>query len=476
MRFFNHPPQEAASVCSAAAFRKERILEFSSSGGSDMQSKQKWTEFVTTFVVLLGALIPATSPVFAANKVKVLHNFNNNGSGGFYPLAGLIFDKAGNLYGTTSFANGSGCGTMCGNVFELTPAADGEWLEKVLYTFCSLSGCADGLTPLAGVTFDAAGNIYGTTEAGGSGTGCGAGGCGTVFELTLLADGTWAEKVLHNFSNNATDGYSPQAAVTFDSDGNLYGTTPWGGRSGCNYSGCGTVFELSPGTGGTWTETILHRFNPHGKGGLNSYGGVILDAAKKVYGTTFRGGTYGHGTVYELSHRADGVWTEKVLHSFGKGKDGRGPTNKLIFDSAGNLYSTTYGGGASGRGCGGIGCGTVFELTPATDGTWGEKVLHSFFANGKDGIYPNAGLIFAATGDLYGTANSGGAYDGGVVFRLTPATNGNWKETALLDFNFYAKYGAYPESGLILNSIGNLYGAASQGGAYGYGTVFEVIP
>ncbi len=440
-----------------------------------MQSNKQLILFVTVFVAVFAFLV-TTAPVLAAEKAKALYNFNNAGGGGYYPVAGLIFDKAGNLYGTASFANGSGCGIGCGNVFELMPNGDGTWTQKVLYTFCSLSSCADGENPVAGVIFDTAGNLYGTTAGGGTGTGCGSSGiepCGTVFELMPNNDGTWSEKVLYSFNNNGKDAYGPEAGLVFDAKGNLYGTTPFGGNYGCTYyMGCGTVFELSPSAGGTWTETVIHRFRFRSKGGLSGlypYGGVILDANGNLYGATDRGGAYDQGVVYELSHRAGDAWTEKVLHSFGEGKDGLGSAASLIFDAAGNLYGTTVSGGAYGG-------GVVFQLILATKGHWKEKVLHSFSNNKKDGYSLFAGLILDAAGNLYGTTASGGLYGGGVVFRLTPARTGRWKETELLNLYFLGKYGAYSLAGLTLDSAGNVYGTASQGGTYGWGTVFEVTP
>jgi hypothetical protein len=418
---------------------------------------------------LLGVLALAPLPLVAETNANVLYNFSNTGDGGYLPRAGLILDKDGNLYGTNQFANGTDCENGgCGNAFELMPNGDGTWTEKVLYTFCSLNNCTDGAGPVAALTFDAQGNLYGTTGGGGTGIGCQEG-CGTVFELTPTNGGTWTEKVLYSFNNNGSDAYSPESAVVFDPKGNLYGTTPFGGNNGCEYKGCGTVFELSPGASGTWTETVIHRFSrKNGKSGLSPYGGVILDASGNLYGSTDGGGGFDYqGTAYELVQQ-HGVWREKVLHSFGDGKDGRGAASGLTFDSSGNLYGTTVFGGTYGG-------GIVFQLKPVSGGRWHEQVLHSF-SNNKDGSQLFNAPILDAFGNVYGTTASGGTYNGGVVFQLAPSTKGNWKERTLLDLNFNGLYGCIPLGGVTIDSSGNLYGTGNQGGTLGYGTVFEVTP
>jgi len=425
-----------------------------------MRNNRPLTLFVAAFTVVFGFL--TTPQLFAASKEKVLHSFNRND--GANPYAGLIFDAAGNLYGTSDGGGAFGGGT----VFELTSGAGGTWTETVLYNFGA--GDGDGGGPEASLTFDAAGNLYGTTVAGGMY--CGPSGCGTVFELTPGEGGTWTEKVLHNFNVNDGDGAWPVAGVIFDAAGNLYGTTPSGGALGR-----GTVFELTPGAGGTWTETVLFNF-----GAGNPQGGLIFDTAGNLYGTTDVGGTKACpncGTVFELTKGTNGMWTKKVLHNFGSnGKDGRNPVAGLIFDAAGNLYGTTLQGVGGG--------GTVFELSPTVGGGWKEKILHSFDGN-NDGKEPRAGLILDAAGKLYGTTAMGGAADCrfsdlpcGTVFRLTPGTNGEWTEKVLRSFN--GSDGAGPFAGLIFDAAGNLYGTTASGGTGsgcnggGCGTVFEITP
>jgi uncharacterized repeat protein (TIGR03803 family) len=201
-----------------------------------------------------------------------------------------------------------------------------------------------------------------------------------IFALTVLAASTCAvaqEKVLHSFNRNGGDGYQPSGGLIFDAAGNLYGTTFWGGAY--NY---GTVFELTPEAGGHWAEKVLHTFNQNGIDGFYPHAGLIFDAAGNLYGTTNQGGANGYkgGTVFELSPRAGGGWTESILHEFGNVGDGYDLYSALIFDSVGNLYGTTVEGGA--------GCGTVFELSPQAGGAWSEQVLHSFSANGNGDCYP----------------------------------------------------------------------------------------
>jgi uncharacterized repeat protein (TIGR03803 family) len=308
--------------------------------------------------------------------------------GGFAPYAGLIFDAAGNLYGTT-YAGGAGDGV----VFKLAPNPDGTWTETVLHSFAG----TDGGGPYAGLIFDATGNLYGTTEGGGAGD------YGVVYKLSPNPDGTWTESVLHSFTG--ADGWFPYAGLIFDSAGNLYGTTYYGGGTGCGY-GCGAVYKPAPNPDGTWTETVLHSFM--GTDGRNPYGGLISDASGNLYGTTQYGGaSAGYGVVFKLAPNVDGTWTETVLHNF-MGTDGYGPLAGLVFDAIGNLYGTAQGGGADGN-------GVVFKLVPNQDGAWSESVLHTFSGTGKN---PEAPVIFDPAGNLYGTASAGNN-NYGLAFEIT---------------------------------------------------------
>src|SRR5579872_2727634 len=395
-------------------------------------------------------LLTATS---AAAGEKLLHSFNGNN--GQTPDSSLIFDSSGNLYGTT---NAGGLYSL-GTVFELIPKAGGGWTEKVLHNFNG----KDGSGPYSGLTFDSSGNLYGTTFYGGKSAVCG-GGCGTVFELTK-ASGNWKEKVLHNF-NNGTDGSGSYASLIFDSSGNLYGTTFYGGNSALCNGGCGTIFELIPQTGGTWMEKILYSFGANSTDGQSPVASLIFDSLGNLYGVARGGGVYGQGTAFELMPTSGGGWTEKVLYDFNdNGVDGNDPGSAMLFDASGDLYGTTFFGGAYGN-------GTAFELTPTSGGGWKENILHSFGANGTFGVYP-LGLVFDAAGNLYGTTqqdNVGGG--GGTIFELLPG-GGHWTEKVLHHF-VNSTDGANSDSSLILDTTGNLYGTTQGGGTFGAGTVFKI--
>ncbi len=276
----------------------------------------------------------------AVGPKKVLHSFGH-GTDGTLPRGGVVLDAAGNLYGTTFEGGIHGVGTA----FELSPQADGVWTETVLHSFNG----ADGWFPEAGLIFDTAGNLYGTTGLGGIHE------FGTVFELSPREGGGWAEKVLHSFNENGVDGSLPYASLIFDVAGNLYGTTYYGGIHTCEGHYCGTVFELSPKDGG-WSEKLLHSFG-NGTDGTLPQSSLAIDAAGNLYGTTYYGGIHAAGVAFELSPREGGGWTETVLHSFGNGNDGADPQAGMIYVD-GNLYGTTYFGGGE------DGFGTVFEITP----------------------------------------------------------------------------------------------------------------
>jgi uncharacterized repeat protein (TIGR03803 family) len=447
-----------------------------------MKGKKLVIGWAAAFTVAFGSLV-ITGSAFAASPEKVLYSFCDapNCADGEQSWASLIFDSAGNLYGTTAVGGSSQCGGPgCGTVFELSAGADGKWTQKVLYRFCSTENCADGANPYAGLIFDSDGNLYGTTGAGGSSE-CTFGyvaGCGTVFELTLRHDGTWSEKALYKFcsTTNCADGKSPYAGLIFDSAGNLFGTTYSGGSSDCQ--GCGTVFELTPEDNGKWTEKVLHRFtfdSATHDGASPGYGSLIFDKTGNLYGTTYYGGrclqSGGCGTVFQLTRHAKGQWTEKVLYRFqANGTDGHNPYYGLVFDAARNLYGTTFQGGHSSK-CH-AGCGTVFELTPGTNSRWSEKVLYSF--DGKDGTGAIDNLVLDSKGNLYGNANAGGTYNRGTVFQLSPVAGGKWKEQ-LYSFK-PGEDGDFPSGGLIFDSAGNLYGTTFAGGAHNGGMVYKFIP
>jgi uncharacterized repeat protein (TIGR03803 family) len=401
----------------------------------------------------------------AAAQEKVLYDFYDPG-GSVLPVAGVISDATGNLYGTTFYGGAYGNGM----VYELTPEAGG-WKRTILHSF-NTDG-TDGFWVTGGLVFDASGNLYGTTEFGGTGN-CttGVGGCGTVFELTPTASGEWVETILHNFQGS--DGFEAHAGPIIDASGNLYGTMASGG-----FFGQGTVYELSPNANGEWIEKTLHHFTGGNDGGV-PYGSLLIDAAGNLYGMASAGGgattacRYGCGTVFELSPSASGHWNGTVLHSFSKNlHDGNYPYAGLILDAAGNLYgSTLSGGGQKNR-------GIVFELRPNADrsGKWTEKILHNFNDKLQDGVNPSGTLIFdASSGNLYGVTLVGGSSGGGTVFKLTPTASGSWTETLVHQFGKGGVDGYNPNAGLIFGSSGNLFGTTGQGGTYNEGTVFEVKP
>ncbi len=398
---------------------------------------------------LLAISLPFGGAAGASAAEKVLYAFTDGSDGGG-PQASLVFDPAGNLYGTTHFGGITSCGGQvgggCGVVFELTPSHN-AWTESVLYAF---GDGADGGFPNSAVILDKAGNVYGTASTGGS-TACSIG-CGVAYELRKSGK-TWAEYVLHTFTGS--DGQFPNAALYPGKSGSLYGTTWYGGASGN-----GAVFELIP-HGKTWAETVLLSL-PGGAGGTSPAAGVFAGPSGDLFGTTYPYNGSNDGVVYELKRAKP---PELVLHSFGSG-DGQNPYAGLIADSKGNLYGTTIEGGTSG-------VGTVYELLrPKHGGVWIETILYSF--SGVDGSQPYAGLLMDRKGDLFGTTVFGGPANYGTVFELTPA-HGTWSERVLYAFTGGAD-GANPAAALIFDSKADLYGTTENGGANGYGVVFELTP
>jgi uncharacterized repeat protein (TIGR03803 family) len=437
-----------------------------------MPRKSSHRMLSTTLVLVFGAMLGAAW----AQKESVLYSFcTHGGSGctdGHEPTAGMVLDQEGNLYGTTPSGGTDGRGVA----FKLTPKGK----ETVLYSFCAQSNCVDGDFPQAGLVFDQKGNLYGTASEGGLYYyACDGFGCGTVFKLTpagqeTVLDGlagyygynpvaglTLDEKgnlygttsyggdygggvvfkvtpkgkeiVLYNFcaqgGNHCTDGATPKAGLVFDQKGNLYGTTYSGGDGvGCQSYGCGIVFKLTP----EGKETVLHSFCGQSgcTDGAGPYAGLVFDQKGNLYGTTAYGGNYnqynicpsGCGVVFKLTPRGK----ETVLYTFcaqTNCTDGASPYAGVVFDQKGNLYGTTVGGGAYYQ-------GLVFKVNPKNK----ETVLYSFCAqtNCTDGANPEAGLVFDRKGILYGTTQYGGAYNPsvcsdmygyygcGAVFKLTP--------------------------------------------------------
>lgn len=322
--------------------------------------------------------------VFKVTKTgveTVVHEFTG-GTDGAYPQGGLVRDTGGNFFGTTTAGGASNNGT----VFGFTAAGK----EGVLYSF---AGGTDGAVPQAGLALDAAGNLYGTTSAGGLY------GNGTVFKITRPAKGgKWTETVLYNFGTGP-DGSVPVASVAFDKSGNLYGTTSAGGTSGN-----GTIFELVP-SGSSWTETILHNFQNADDGAV-PYGGLISDAAGNFYGSATEGGTGGGGTIFELTSDA-GAWTFNVIYS-NPGWGISGSFRNLILDASGNLYGTTHCDGANDA-------GTVYKLSPAS-GLWTYTSLY-VFTGGTDGLYSYSNPVLEGN-YVIGTTKLGGENGSGVVWAI----------------------------------------------------------
>ena len=256
--------------------------------------------------------------------------------------------------------------------------------------------------------------------------------------------------VLHGFTGGS-DGGPSYSTLTPDSAGNLYGTTVWGGSTNCEW-GCGVVFELSPATGGGYTESVIYSFQG-GADGAGPGNGVIFDAAGNLYGTTFGGGVHnGTGTVFELTP-GGGTWTKSILYTFPGGNHGGTPEG-LVFDSRGNLYGNASYGGAHNY-------GVVYQLTPGSTG-WTEHIVHAF-TGGNDGAYAYGNLTIDTAGNIYGTAINGGAHGYGVVFEFQPQTGGTWKEVALHDFTGGID-GGDASGGVVLDASGNVYGVTTLGG------------
>ena len=413
--------------------------------------------FIVCTILAIITLLPSSSRAQATGTV--IYSFGSGSTDGIGPHAGLVSDAAHNFYGTTDFGGAAGKGT----VFQLTPTATG-WTETVLYSF---TGGADGANPnFAGVILDKAGNLYGTTYYGGTPSAACTIGCGVVFELSPTSSG-WQETVLHAFNN--TDGAAASGGLIFDPAGNLYGATGLGGPNTT-----GVIFKLTPSSAGTWTESVLYDFPVTPKSSVNPWS-VAMDSTGNLYGTAVIGGAYGFGSVFKLVPNSTGGWTKSIIHSFIGGKESGFSRTRLTFDSAGNIYGMTSGQP------GGAGSGAVFKLVPTSAGGWKSVVLHTF-TGGKDGGNPSYDqLIFDSAGNLYGTTLRGGnlntcsGYGCGVVFKLTPTANGEWRETVLHTFFGNRKTGGNP-NGVIMDTTGILRGTADVGGANGAGVVFQITP
>jgi len=413
-------------------------------------------------IMLLGVILLLVAGASATSKEEVIYSFQG-GSDGAGPVSDLVADAAGNLYGTTT-AGGSGCN--CGTVFELMQTKDG-WKEQVMYSF---TGGSDGGEPQTGLIFDSSGNLYGMTWK-------------VVFQLAPNGHGGWTESNLYTFPLGAW----ATGDLAFDARGNLYGASSEDGNYGNHCggklgNGCGFVFELSPQPGGSWTGTIIYTFSGAPDAAEPS-SGLILDAEGNLWGLTNGGGIgpclsgyqnalSGCGTMYELSQGSGGNWTETVLYSFTRGGGfGVYPSGGPLFDKAGDVYGMSRAGGD--------GLGTVFKLHNWQKNGWQQSDLHLFYGKPNDGAAPIGRLVTYAEDDLFGVTTSGGANRAGTVFEMRPLQN-RWRETVLHSFGASGD-GAEPMAGLVIGPKSRLYGTTQYGGAgtgcqSGCGTVYEIIP
>ncbi|HKD84462.1 MAG TPA: choice-of-anchor tandem repeat GloVer-containing protein [Terriglobales bacterium] len=396
--------------------------------------------WVTIAVMTIAVLMIAHGSEAHAQTYTVIHNFTGCADGDF-PTSTLIWDRAGNLYGSTELG-----GVHCtydndGVVFQLKHNQAG-WTLRPLQEFVFTDDNISYPLDYGGLTFGPDGNLYGTTKQGGPSN------YGIVFRLqppprvctSVLC--LWSRTILYEFSG-APDGGYPESNVIFDGAGNLYGTTA-----------NGVAYELTP-AGGGWNEQVI----PY-NGGTSA--GLVIDSAGNLYGVGVAG-SHGHGGVFELSPSPSG-WTETVLYNFTGGSDGTTPVGGLIFDRAGNLYGSTSHGGSGGG-------GTIFELSPSAGG-WTLNTLCSFAGNAQN-FGPQSPLTMDAAGNLYGTTMSDG-HGAGTIFKATNS-GGVWTCTDLYKFQF-GPDGGFPIGGVTLDNDGNLYGTASEGGAYSAGVVWEITP
>ena len=400
---------------------------------------------LTASPLLLVALVLIAPKSSHAQGFNVIHAFSG-GPDGANPYAGVTIDAAGNLYGTT--AHGGDVRCSCGTAYKLKHSGAG-WVLTVLYTF---EGADDGAAPTAKLTIGPNGTLYGSTQEGGTF------GIGTVFNLRPPARasgnimGGWTETELYQFGQSAGDGAYPDGALIFDQRGNIYGTNTIGG-----VNGTGTVFELTP-SNGDWTETVIFQF---GVGGGDAYAGLTFDSNGNLYGAA--SGVPDLGEIFELSPSGSG-WAEHTLYYFHGGSDGKNPHGGVIFDRFGSLYGTAlYGGSRNG--------GTAFELIPS-NGNWTFNLLYALPGSGEPG--PVGSLAMDAAGNLYGVTTYAGAYGYGSVFKLVPKTGGGWTYVDLHDFTGGSD-GQYPLDGVTLDGNGDVYGTASSVNISA-GVVFEITP
>ncbi len=411
--------------------------------------RMRWSLF---FFAIAATIVTVSSGSQARAASGVVYNFAGLKFGGD-PASDVSFDTAGNAYVTTVTGGKYGCGT----VERLTPATQGPWTPTVVWAFTCFN---DGKNPHGGVTLDAAGNIFGTTTAGGFGNPCVGDGCGVIYRISAKSHGL---RVLYDFSGGK-DGFGPGGRVVFDAHNNLYGTTPDGGKpNGCNGQGCGVVYQLSLHRT-AWMQTVIHQFSGGNDGAVGGLGPLLI-AGSDVYGVAELGGKYQSGVVFKASPAGGGAWSYSVLYAFKGLPDAGSPYGGVIANSNGDLFGTTYYGGTSGN-------GAIYELVPRANGRYAERVLYSF-TGGSDGGNPTSTLAMDASGNLYGTASAGGGSCGcGVVFKLDALTG---TESVLHTFGSTGVDGSYPYYGLTPWN-GKLFTTTVSGGTLGQGTLFGLTP
>ena len=410
--------------------------------------------------ILIGAMVPVAAQDARANKFVVLYNFKGGATDGEFPVGAPVFDSSGNIYGSTMVGgtnpkciDTSGCGT----IFQLAPQPGGGWKESIL-----LDTLASDTNPAHGVIIDPAGNLYGTS--GGSGPTMGGGPVGptaAVFQASQ-SNGSWAISDLFEF--NGSNQVYPNGLIR-DASGNLYGTTTEGGTANGGYA-----FEVSPVQGGGWNTYVLYNFGSQAGDGTGA-GPLVLDSKGNLYGAAGQGGAFNHGAIFELIPLGGGAWQEVVIHSF-DGSDGDFPWGGLAIDAAGNLYGTTIDGGPQGF-------GVLFELSQQGDGTWMESILWNFGVSNRGGYVPfnaNGFPVLDAAGNIYGTTAAGGTarcINCGVVYQLSRPTTpgGAWRFTVLHSF----ESNQIPIQ-LTLDNAGNIYGFTTAGGTLNAGTVYKLTP
>jgi uncharacterized repeat protein (TIGR03803 family) len=429
--------------------------------------------FSAGLLALLVAALVCAVPAAHAQNYSVLHSFAN-GVGGAWPWSQLTLGNGGHIFGTTFHGGNRGQQACqddleeqgCGTVFELYQR-NGNWLFNVLYAF----QFQNGAYPHEGVIIGRDGVLYGPARTGGLTNPCTVSGCGTVYKVQpsparpTTAIESWLLNPIYEFTGTDNDGANPSSGLVQDAAGNLYGG---------NYGGpdnCGVIYQLSR-SGGGWTLTDIYNgfYCPEGSVGIVP-GGLVFDSAGNLYGTTYNGGhiscvaAQGCGTVFKLTNTGSG-WVGTTLYEFNETTDGGFPGG-LVMDAAGDLYGGTAAGGPNGG-------GTVWELSPSNGG-WTFNVLHSFqYSMNNFDVGVQGRLAMDASGSLYGVTMVEGAFGAGNLFKLTPS-NGSWTYTDLHDFTG-GNDGAYPLQGPTLDANGDIFGTTSFGGVGNYGTVWEMTP